>query len=245
MKASYASAATSNTIRGSSRPSRCHAGSAGGGPGKRVESRRAAPLRTGLVRDGSPRNARRDRRCVRARAVHRDDGRPSDEYLALNPWGKIPTLEDGDFVSASRPRSASTWPRSFRTQACAAAGRTRARRALPLAPLALEHGAGDAAPPLLPGPLRRRGREGAADAALTRHFDLIERRLEGRQWLVGDRRTVADFFLFMLTRWGRNLEPASWDYRPNVRAHWLRALDLRGPRTVVEERGCRCRRSRK
>ena len=31
--------------------------------------------------------------------VERDaDGRPSDEYLALNPWGKIPTLEDGDLV---------------------------------------------------------------------------------------------------------------------------------------------------
>ena len=31
--------------------------------------------------------------------VERDeDGRPSDAYLALNPWGKIPTLEDGDLV---------------------------------------------------------------------------------------------------------------------------------------------------
>src|SRR5690349_13803370 len=26
------------------------------------------------------------------------DGRVTDAYLALNPWGKIPTLEDGDFV---------------------------------------------------------------------------------------------------------------------------------------------------
>jgi len=31
--------------------------------------------------------------------VERDeDGRPSAAYLALNPWGKIPTLEDGDLV---------------------------------------------------------------------------------------------------------------------------------------------------
>ena len=33
--------------------------------------------------------------------VERDEGgRPSDEYFALNPWGKIPTLEDGDLVLA-------------------------------------------------------------------------------------------------------------------------------------------------
>ena len=31
--------------------------------------------------------------------VERDEnGRSSEEYLALNPWGKIPTLEDGDLV---------------------------------------------------------------------------------------------------------------------------------------------------
>ena len=31
--------------------------------------------------------------------VERDaDQRVSEEYLALNPWGKIPTLEDGDVV---------------------------------------------------------------------------------------------------------------------------------------------------
>ncbi len=31
--------------------------------------------------------------------VERDEeGRPSEAYLALNPFGKIPTLEDGDLV---------------------------------------------------------------------------------------------------------------------------------------------------
>jgi hypothetical protein len=38
----------------------------------------------------------------------------------------------------------------------------------------------------------------------------------------------------MLTRWGRFLEPAAWD-RPTLRAHWLRSLELRGPRTMLEE----------
>ena len=53
-------------------------------------------------------------------------------------------------------------------------------------------------------------------------------------WLVGGERTVADFFLFMLTRWGRFQEPAAWD-RPNLRAHFLRSLELPGVRRMVEE----------
>ncbi len=80
------------------------------------------------------------------------------------------------------------------------------------------------------------GVQEAADAELAGHFDLVEAHLDGREWLVGDERTVADFFLFMLTRWGRFIEPAAWE-RPNLRAHWLRTLELPGPRTVVEEQG--------
>jgi hypothetical protein len=38
----------------------------------------------------------------------------------------------------------------------------------------------------------------------------------------------------MLTRWGRFLEPAAWD-RPNLRAHFLRALALPGVRRMIEE----------
>jgi len=38
----------------------------------------------------------------------------------------------------------------------------------------------------------------------------------------------------MLTRWGRFLEPPAWE-RPNVRAHWLRTLELPGVRKMIEE----------
>ena len=40
-------------------------------------------------------------------------------------------------------------------------------------------------------------------AYLTRRYALIERQLEGRKYLVGDRFTVADAYLFTLTRWAR------------------------------------------
>ena len=64
--------------------------------------------------------------------------------------------------------------------------------------------------------------------------DRIDGRLADREWLVGEERTVADLFLFILTRWGRFLEPPAWD-RPNLRRHWLRALELRGVRKLIEE----------
>ena len=65
-------------------------------------------------------------------------------------------------------------------------------------------------------------------------YDQLERDLEGREWIVGDSRTGADLYLFMLTRWGRFQEPAAWD-RPNLRAHFLRSLELSGVRRMVEE----------
>ena len=40
-------------------------------------------------------------------------------------------------------------------------------------------------------------------AYLTRRYALIEKQLEGRNYLLGDRFTVADAYLFTLTRWAR------------------------------------------
>ena len=40
-------------------------------------------------------------------------------------------------------------------------------------------------------------------AYLTRRYALIEKQLEDRKYLLGDRFTVADAYLFTLTRWAR------------------------------------------
>jgi glutathione S-transferase len=67
-------------------------------------------------------------------------------------------------------------------------------------------------------------------------FDILDRALAGRTWLAAEHRTGADLFLFMLTRWGRRLEPAAWD-RPNLRRHFLAALELPGVRRMLDEQG--------
>ena len=69
---------------------------------------------------------------------------------------------------------------------------------------------------------------------LQHRFFKNEADLDGRDWLVGEQRTAADLFLFMLTRWGRRLEPAAWE-RPRIRAHFSRTLELPGVRRLIEE----------
>jgi len=170
--------------------------------------------------------------------VERDeDGRPTQEYLALNPWGKIPTLEDGDFVLTESAAICLYLAEKFPDARLAPPAGTRERAELyrwmlwlsnTVQTTALRH--------FYPHRYGTEGVQEIADAEFGAHFDLIENHLEGREWVVGSERTVADFFLFMLTRWGRNLEPAAWD-RPNLRAHWLRALERHGPRTALQEQG--------
>jgi glutathione S-transferase len=165
------------------------------------------------------------------------DGRPPDAYLRLNPWGRIPTLEDGDLVLTESAAIclylADEHPDARLAPPLGTPERAELYRWLlwlsnTLQMTLMRH--------VYPERYGGDGVEEAANRDLAGHFDLIDRHLAGRDWLVGADRTVADLFLFMLTRWGRNLEPAAWE-RPNLRAHWLRALELPGPRTVLEEQG--------
>jgi glutathione S-transferase len=54
-------------------------------------------------------------------------------------------------------------------------------------------------------------------AYLTRRYALIEKQLEGRKYLLGDRFTVADAYLFTLTRWARAVKLDLTGF-PNVEA---------------------------
>ena len=165
--------------------------------------------------------------------IERDEAQTDPGYLALNPLGVVPTLVDGEVVVTE-----------------SAAILLYLADGYPQARLAPEH----RAPfygwlifmtnTLQPALLRLMypeqyggGEVGRFAAALAEgHFDLIERKLDDRDWLVGEHRTAADLFLFMLTRWGRHLEVPAWN-RPRIRAHFLRTLTLPGVRRMLEEQG--------
>lgn len=170
--------------------------------------------------------------------VERDaDGRPTPAYLELNPWGKIPTLEhDGLVLTESAAiclHLADAFPDARLVPPVGTPERAEVYRWLTwlsntVQMTQMRH--------FYPDRYGDAGVKEAADRDLAGHYDLVDGVLEGREWLVGSERTVADFFLFMLVRWGRFLEPAAWD-RPNLRAFFLRAIELRGPRTALEEQG--------
>lgn len=165
--------------------------------------------------------------------IERDQAQTDPAFLALNPLGLVPTLVEGDLVL---------------TESAAI-----------LLHLADRHPEARLAPPERPDFYRwlvfltntlqttllrviypeRYGTAGVRELATVEaaaHFDRIDAHLEGRDWLTGEHRTAADLFLFMLTRWGRRLEPAAWD-RPNLRAHFLRTARLPGVRRMLEEQG--------
>ncbi len=172
-----------------------------------------------------------------ARVERDEQGRPSDAYLALDPFGKIPTLEDGDLVltesAAICLHLADRFPDARLAPPLGSRERSELYRWLmyltnTVQPAQLRH--------FYPQRYGTEGVKEAADAELHEHYDRLDAHLAGREWLVGGERSVADLFLFVLTRWGRSLEPPAWE-RPNLRAHFLRTLELPGVRKMIEEQG--------
>lgn len=170
-----------------------------------------------------------------ALVVRDEAGQSPRDYLALNPSGRVPTLEDGELVLSESAAILLHLADSF----------PEARLAPPIGERAdfyrwLVFMTNTVQTGLLRFLYPERYGDGEvrslADAELQQLFDRIEGELAGRDWLVGKERTAADLFLFMLTRWGRHLEPQAWE-RPNLRGHFLSTLTLPGVRRMLDEEG--------
>lgn len=167
--------------------------------------------------------------------IGREEAQTDPEYLALSPTGVVPTLVDGDLVLGESAAILLYLGERFPEARLTPEGAARPQ---------FYHWLLFLTNTLQPALLRFFYPERYGDASVSRlgaeeagrHFDLFERELAGRDWLVGEHRTSADLFLFMLTRWGRRLERAAWE-RPRLRAHFLRTLALPGVRRMIEEQG--------
>ena len=163
--------------------------------------------------------------------IERDEAQTDPAYLALNPLGVVPTLVDGDLVLTESAAILLYLAERFPEAHLAPPDRAQFYRWLIFMTNSVQTAMLRVLYP------ERYGDEGVrelAAAEAARHFDLLERTLNGRDWLVGEHRTAADLFLFMVTRWGRRLDRPAWD-RPPIRAHFLRTLALPGVRRMVGE----------
>lgn len=163
--------------------------------------------------------------------VEPEEAQTDPGYLALNPLGVVPTLVDGEVVLTESAAILLYLADSYPEAHLAPADRAQFYRWLVFMTNTLQ-----TALLRVFYPERYGAESDVAAAEAQRHFDLLDRTLEGREWLVGDHRTGADLFLFMLTRWGRRLEPEAWS-RPNIRAHFVRTLALPGVTRMVDEQG--------
>ncbi len=115
--------------------------------------------------------------------VERDaNGRPSEAYLALNPWGKIPTLEDGDLVLTESAAICLHLADRFPGARLVPPAGTRKRSELyrwllwlsnTVQMTQMRH--------FYPERFGTAGVDEAADADLAEHYDLIDRHLAGRE----------------------------------------------------------------
>ena len=171
-----------------------------------------------------------------------ESGRRPSAYRALNPWGQVPTLEDGDFVLTEASAIMLHLADRFPGAGLGAPVGTRARSQLYrwLAYLATtvqqthlrwfypQRYTTD------PGGAEAVG--AAAGAELRRHLEWIDSELATRPWVVGDEHSGADIYLFMITCWGRFHDPVAWE-PPNLTAHRARMLERAGVQRMMAEEG--------
>jgi len=57
-----------------------------------------------------------------------------------------------------------------------------------------------------------------AERSIRRELSFVDRNLEGRDWIVGDRRTVLDVYLHSMDRWAKSIVDMALEF-PNVARH--------------------------
>lgn len=182
-----------------------------------------------------------DYRLVR---VRREDGRVEPpEFARLSPHGRVPLLVDGDLVMSESAaivmHLCDLHPEAELAPAVGTPERAQWYRWLTYLTNTVQ-----AAFMIAFYPERATGDPAGVDAVrIKAESDLagmrafLEAQLaSGGPYLLGERFTSADLYLFMLTRWGRRLEPKWWE-QPELRAHFRRVFGRPAAQRVWEQQG--------
>ncbi len=118
-------------------------------------------------------------------------------YLALNPYGRVPTLVDGDFVLYESTAILNYLEATYPSPALLPAdtrGRAQADAAMKLCDLQMSRQTGTIIFPKRFMPKERwdLAAIGQAKTEIEKHLAIVEAQLGAREFLVGDRYTLAD-----------------------------------------------------
>ena len=160
--------------------------------------------------------------------VERDGTQAGPEYLAINPFGRVPSLVDGDLVlwesAAICMYIADKYPDSGLLPPPGTNERAVAMRWLVFLTNTVQPSLMDCLyPQRLVGegsPAIEAVRDGNRER-LGRWFDHIDGVLANGPYLLGETFSVADIYLQMLTRWGRWLPRQAWSL-PHLGPHYNR-----------------------
>jgi len=175
--------------------------------------------------------------------VRTEGGDVADEdYARVNPQRLVPALADGDFVMTESAAICMHLCDRHAGSGFAPATGTAERalwyqwllhlsNTLQPAFMAFYHSAryGE-------GVAGQAAAKANAEARLEGYFLRIDAALSGREFLLSGGYSAADIFLFMLTRWGRNLARPAWDL-PAVRRHFLAVGARPAVRRMMERQG--------
>lgn len=152
----------------------------------------------------------------------------SPELLAVNPSGAVPALDTGEgWVLTQAAAVLRHLARRFPQAELAPAESVREQAEMDYW---LSFLTGDLHPAFYPVFMTQRyttARDEAAlkavrDAALAvvrKRYAIMEQRLSGRRWLLGDKRSIVDAYAFPMERWGGKTLEGGLDDFPNVKAH--------------------------
>ncbi|WP_245579995.1 glutathione S-transferase family protein [Niveispirillum irakense] len=166
-----------------------------------------------------------------------------DAYRRLNPTGRIPTLLDGAqpvfetaaillHLADSHPEAGLLPPPGSIDRALAYQWLVHLTNSVQVAYLAYYYPERQ-----VTDPAHAPSVKAAAEARVKELFAVIERELDGRRWLVGDRPGIVDFMLLMLVRWGRNFADNPPRSLPNIGAHAARTAALPAVIRAFEQEG--------
>jgi glutathione S-transferase len=172
--------------------------------------------------------------------VTRDGTIDPPEFLEVNPHGRIPAMRDGELrmyeSAACLMHIADLYPDAGLAPVPGTPERALYYRWLAYLTNTVQVALvtwlyhGRVAPPEAEAPVKEKAGE-----LLVGMRDFVDGELAaGGPYLLGERYSGADAFLFMLTRWGRHLDPKWWDC-PALGAHFRAVRERPAVQRVFEQ----------